>query len=154
MRLAADENRNVRTTNRSESAFRTWLSLVPNSCLMKSPRVLPFQSAICMLRESSTRTPRKFCCETAALITSTGRNRQKRSKVSVTTRRVARTNLWRVVLCRPRAARYVSTVTMTASDDEQSGRVGPRGGQEAELPLLKDSGPVAEQQSERRIQQS
>ena len=35
------------------------------------------QSAICMLRESSISTARKFCCGTAALTTRMGRNRQK-----------------------------------------------------------------------------
>ena len=36
-------------------------------------------SAICMLRESSSSTPMKFCCGTAAWRTSTGRNRQTSS---------------------------------------------------------------------------
>ena len=44
-----------------------------------SLRGWPSRSAIVMLRESSIRTPRKFCCGTAALRISVGRNRQKSS---------------------------------------------------------------------------
>src|SRR5262245_33477513 len=43
-----------------------------------------------MLRESSTRTPRKFCCGTAAFSTSVGRKRQRRSTASAATRRPIR----------------------------------------------------------------
>jgi hypothetical protein len=40
-----------------------------------------------MLRESSISTPRKFCCGTAALRISVGRNRQKISTASTARRR-------------------------------------------------------------------
>ena len=48
----------------------------PNSWRMNVPRGACRRSAICMLRESSRSTATKFCCGTAALTTSTGRNRQ------------------------------------------------------------------------------
>ena len=60
-------------------------------CLTKALRGWPLTSAICMLRESSTSTPRKFCCGTAALTTSTGRKRQKRTRSSVASRMPAST---------------------------------------------------------------
>src|ERR1044072_7721523 len=43
-----------------------------------------------MLRESSISTPRKFCCGTAALSTSVGRNRQKRRTTNAARRRPIR----------------------------------------------------------------
>ena len=76
-----DENRKVRTTKRSDSAFRTPPvrigELLPRRSLARGrARACDGASPICMLRESSISTARKFCCATAALTTSTGRKRQ------------------------------------------------------------------------------
>ncbi len=70
-----------RSTNRLDSVFRT-SALGPDEVLRRRRRcaACPSTSAICMLRESSTSTPRKFCCGTAAFTTRTGRNRQKRTR--------------------------------------------------------------------------
>ena len=76
-RPAVDENRNTRTRKRSDSALSNALSGAPNCCLTNSPRGMPDQSGICMLRESSRSTATTFCCGTAALTMSVGRNRQK-----------------------------------------------------------------------------
>ena len=76
--------------NFSDSAFITGES-AENCSRTNEPRGLPFVSAICMLRESSTSTPRKFCCDTAARTTRTGRNRQNSIRPSVATRSVIRT---------------------------------------------------------------
>ena len=69
----------MRTTNLSARLFITGDS-GPNCSRAMAPRVLPASSAICMLRESSISTPTKFCCDTAARTTRTGRNRQKRTR--------------------------------------------------------------------------
>ena len=89
-RPAAVEKRNVRTMKRSDSALSTPRSAAPNSCRTNAERPPPAWSAICMLRESSSSTPTKFCCATAALTTSTGRNRQTATSASNATRMPAR----------------------------------------------------------------
>ena len=61
-RAADDEKRNVRRTNRSDSALTSAASFEPNACWTNAPRGWVPQSAICMLRESSISTARKFCC--------------------------------------------------------------------------------------------
>ena len=82
VRDGADENRKVRTVKRSDSALSTAASGPVNCSLMYAARGWPAWSAICMLRESSSNTPRKFCCATAALTTSSGRKRQIRMTAS------------------------------------------------------------------------
>ncbi len=103
-RRAVEENRNVRTTNLSARARITGDS-AENRSRTKAPRDWPSTSAICMLRESSISTPRKFCCDTAARTTSTGRNRQKSISARVATRRAMSTTRCRPVAPRARAAR-------------------------------------------------
>ena len=87
-RAVDDENRNVRTRKRSDSAFIIGLSGLPNVWRTRSARdpVPVFVSGNCMLRESSSRMPTTFCCATAAFTTSTGRKMQKRMMASAATR--------------------------------------------------------------------
>ena len=91
-REAVDEKRNVRRTNLSASAFISAASGAPNACRTNAPRDSVPQSVICMLRESSTITARKFCCVTAALTISTGRKRQTRTSASVARRSAVSTS--------------------------------------------------------------
>ena len=113
-RDAVDENLKVRMTNRSESDFRSAASGVANVWRAKFARGAWFQSAICMLRESSIRTPRKFCCGTAALTTRTGRKRQKSTSSRMAVRIAASTTRCRIALF-DLAARYVRNVTAIAT---------------------------------------
>ncbi len=84
-RSAVVEKRKWRRTKRSDSALCSAPSSA-SSFWTKSVRGRPSRSVIVMLRESSTMTPRKFCCGTAARRTSVGRNRQRMSTPSVARR--------------------------------------------------------------------
>jgi hypothetical protein len=113
-RAADEEKRKVRRTKRSESARTSGASFAPNAWRTKSPRRWVPQSAICMLRESSISTARKFCCGTAALTTRMGRNRQK-TTIASTARRSAVSTIRSRVRPRRTTPRYVRTVIRTAA---------------------------------------
>ena len=114
IRCAVEENRKLRRTNRLDSAFKVAASGPARFWRTNAPRAWPFTSAICMLRESSMRMPRKFCWGTAAFTTSTGRNRQNSTRASAASLSPTRTARWRVALV-ARADRYVRIVTMMAA---------------------------------------
>ena len=104
-----------------------------------------------MLRESSTSTPRKFCWGTAAFTTSTGRNRQKRTRSE---RREPDAGehgaVTRVALAsRPAIGQDRER---DGGDDNGGGDVRAGRGDQAELALLKDDRPVIEQQPKDRIE--
>src|ERR1700687_1428995 len=129
-RSADDEKRKNRRTNRCDSALRSALSGSASCCWTNSVRGWPSLSAIVMLRESSIRMPRKFCCGTAALRTSDGRNRQNtrsataatRSATSATRSRRDRSEAMpRYVSNAPRAA--AATIAMTAIVDRDAANV-------------------------------
>ena len=99
-----DEKLKKRRTKRCDSASSS-LAFGPVSCCWtKLLRGWPSRSAIDMLRESSTSTPRKFCCGTAALRISAGRNRQKSRTASAASRRPTSTTRSRSALGRRHAA--------------------------------------------------
>ena len=77
-RPADDENLKNRSTKRCCSVFSSVLSMPPSSRCTNWLRGWPSRSAISMLRESSMRTPRKFCCGTAAFKMSVGLIKQNR----------------------------------------------------------------------------
>jgi len=107
-RPAVAENLKVRTRKRSDSDFISGLSSAPNCSRINSPRALPCQSGICMLRESSSSTATTFCCGTDARTTRVGRSRQNSPTprtvilMAVSTMRSRRVPL-------PRTVRYVIT---------------------------------------------
>ena len=86
MRSDEEAKLKKRTTNRCESAASSFALGPLNCCWTNAARVWPSRSAIDMLRESSTSTPRKFCWGTAALRTSVGRNKQKSRTASAARR--------------------------------------------------------------------
>ena len=89
-RSVRDEKPKSRTANRSRRAEKSGLSS-PSSRRMTSARDSPSTSAICMLRESSTRIPRKFCWGSTCDSTRTGRHRQTTSRASTASRMPVRT---------------------------------------------------------------
>jgi hypothetical protein len=82
-----------------------------------------------MLRESSIRIPRTFCCGTAAETTSVGRERQRRSTDRTPRRRTPRTTRSRGRLF-PRTRAYVTSAgtatTAAASASAASGTGAPK----------------------------
>ena len=113
VRVAALEKRNVRTVKRSDSALSRPRSAAPNSLFTYDARGWPSTSAICMLRESSSSTPRKFCCGTAARTTSSGRNMQTRMMARIA-RRIA-ASVMRSRVRAPWPLRYARTVSAAAT---------------------------------------
>ena len=139
-----DEAARQRSSGRRPRASR-------KCCFTNALRGWPSTSAICMLRESSTSTPRKFCWGTAALTTSTGRKRQKRTTSSVASRmRHQDRAMPRVALAAGAAIR--PDRQRDRDDDDGGGNVRAGRGHEAELALLKDDRPVIEQQPKETIE--
>ena len=90
-RSADEEKRKNRTTKRCDRASSSGLSGSASCCWTNSVRGWPSLSAIVMLRESSSRMPRKFCCGTAAFRIRMGRARQNSRAAMVARRRPTRT---------------------------------------------------------------
>ena len=99
-----------------------------------------------MLRESSTSTPRKFCCGTAALRTSVGRTRQNSSTASAASRKPMR-----IDAIAPRSLadtpRYVSEREHGQRDTAATARRTGRDRPQAEIPLLKHQRRVLEEET-------
>ncbi len=148
-----DENRNTRTMKRSASDLRSGLSGAPNWARMKSARGFPAQSAICMLRESSSNTATTFCWLTAARTTSVGRNRQNSTSASAATRREVRTMRSRSRPSFTRTRRYVRTAMSTTMPTRAAAMKDPGGDVEAEFTLLENNRPIRKKRLEQLLQQ-
>ncbi len=89
IRSATSEKRKKRRTKRSESCSMSGLSPGVNASATKALRAVPSRFSSSMLRESSIRTPTKFCCGTTVESTSVGCMRQKTSTPRSATRSAA-----------------------------------------------------------------
>ena len=104
-----------------------------------------------MLRESSSSTPTKFCCGTAALTTSTGRNRQTATSASSATRRPASTTRSRD-LTRVAAGPIGRDRRDRGRAGQQQRDVGAAPRREPKLTLREDDRPILEEQLEEAVE--
>src|SRR3954468_19022823 len=156
-----EAKRKKRITKRCDSASSSFAFGPFICCWTNALRAWPSTSAIDMLRESSTSTPRKFCCGTAALRISAGRKRQNSSTARAASRR-PRSKRRREGGGEPRGeekdaiARGSGRRHAAIGEERQHGERGGGGDQEENrarqspgtVPLLKHEGRVLEQEPE------